>query len=160
MELNEDTKNFLTGTAASLKGADRRLFMARTVGWLGPGGQRQAERDLHWNRVTIIKGTHELTSGIRCLDNFSGRGRKSAQQHLPRLLDDITAVVHGQTQTDPSFKTQRLYTRLTPAVVHQQLINDKGYTAEQLPSEETIRRKMRHLGYRHSLVAKCQPKKR
>jgi hypothetical protein len=134
--------------------------MARTVRWLGPGGQRQAERELGWNRVTILKGTHELTSGIRCVDHFAGRGRKRAEEHLPRLLDDITAIVDGQSQTDPSFQTQRLYTRLTPAVVRQQLSLREGYTQEQLPCTETIRRKMRQLGYRPTRVAKCRPKKR
>jgi hypothetical protein len=159
MDLNEDTKSYLVAEAASLRGADRRLFMARTVRWLGLGGQRQAERLLGWNRVTIVKGTHELTSGIRCLDHFAGRGRKPAEEHLPRLLKDITAIVDGQSQTDPSFQTQRLYTRLTPTVVRQQLLDD-GYAEEQLPSTETIRRKMRQLGYRPTRVAKCRPKKR
>src|SRR3954454_22730050 len=93
MDLNEDTKNYLMATAASVKGATRRLFMARTVRWLGSGGQRQAERELGWNRVTVLKGTHELTSGIRCVDHFSGRGRKPAEEHLPSLLRDIAAIV-------------------------------------------------------------------
>jgi hypothetical protein len=78
---------------------------------------------------------------------------------LPCLLKDITAIVDGQCQTDPSFQTQRLYTRLTPTVVRQQLLDD-GYAEEQLPSTETIRRKMRQLGYRPTRVAKCRPKKR
>ena len=159
MDLGEDTKSYLVAAADSLTGADRRLFMARTVRWLGPGGQRQAERLLGWNRVTIAKGMHELTSGIRCVDHFAGRGRKPAEVHLPRLLEDITAIVDGQSQTDPSFQTQRLYTRLTPAVVRRQLLRG-GYAAEQLPSAETIRRKMRQLGYRPTRVAKCRPKKR
>jgi hypothetical protein len=160
MDLSEDTKGYLIATAGSLKGAHRRLFMARTVRWLGSGGQRQAERQLGWNRGTILKGTHELLSGIRCVDHFCGRGRKRAEEHLPRLLQDITAVVDGQSQTDPSFRTQRLYTRLTPAVVRQQLLSRRGYAEGQLPSPETIRRKMRQLGYRPTRVAKCRPKKR
>ena len=159
MDLNEDTKSYLIAAAASLAGADRRLFMARTVRWLGLGGQRQAERMLGWNRVTIVKGTHELTTGIRCVDHFAGRGRKPAETHLLRLLEDITAIVDGQSQTDPSFRTQRLYTRLTPVVVRQQLLG-RGYADGQLPSDETIRRKMRQLGYRPTRVAKCRPKKR
>ena len=159
MDLSEDTKSYLVAAAASLTGADRRLFMARTVRWLGSGGQRRAERMLGWNRVTLVKGTHELTSGIRCVDHFAGRGRKPAEGHLPRLLEDIIALVDGQSQTDPSFQTQRLYTRLTPAVVRQQLLGC-GYVEGRLPSAETIRRKMRQLGYRPTCVAKCRPKKR
>src|SRR3954452_5546638 len=119
MELTDPVKEYLIVTAAALKGSDRRLFMARTVRLLGPGGQRRAERELGWNRVTIGKGMHELTSGIRCVDYFSGRGRNRAEEHLPNLLDDIRAIVDAQSQTDPTFKTQRLYTRLTVAEVRR-----------------------------------------
>ena len=113
---------------------------------------------LGWNRVTIVKGMHELASGIRCVDHFAGRGRKPAEGHLPRLLEDITALEDGQSQTDPSFQTQRLYTRLTSTVVRRQLLG-RGHAEGRLPSAETIRRKMRQLGYRPTRVAKCRPKK-
>ena len=160
MELTGPVKDYLQGTADSLAGGDRRLFMARTVRLLGPAGQRQAERELGWNRVTIRKGMHELTSGIRCLDAFCLRGRKRAEEHLPNLLTDIKAIVDAQCQTDPSFQTQRLYTRLTAAKVREQLIRQKNYTEEQLPTAETIRCKIHHLGYHLRKVQKCKPKKR
>ena len=160
MELTSQVKEYLQGTADSLRGAGRRLFLARTVRWLGPDGQRQAERELGWNRVTIRKGMHELTTGIRCVDAFCLRGRKRAEQHLPELLTDIKALVDDQCQTDPSFQTRRLYTRLTAAAVREQLVLQKGYTQEQLPSAETIRCKIHQLGYRLRKVQKCKPKKR
>jgi hypothetical protein len=160
MELTGQVKDYLQGTVDSLHGADRRLFMARTVRFLGPHGQRRAERELGWNRVTIRKGMHELTSGIRCVDAFCLRGRKCAEEHLPTLLSDIKAIVDGQCQTDPSFQTQRLYTRLTAATVREQLVLHKGYTDEQLPSAETIRCKIHQLGYHLRKVQKCKPKKR
>jgi Rhodopirellula transposase DDE domain len=159
MELTEPVKEYLSTTAAELKGSDRRLFMARTVRLLGSGGQRRAERELGWNRVTISKGMHELTSGIRCVDYFSGRGRKRAEELLPNLLGDIRAIVDGQCQTDPTFQTQRLYTRLTASEVRNQLLR-KGYLDADLPTVETIRQKMHQLGYHLRKVAKCQPKKK
>src|SRR5262249_30014000 len=134
--------------------------MARTVRLLGRAGQRRARSEAGWSRVTIRKGMHELTTGIRCVDAFGLRGRHRAEEHLPRLLDDIKAVVDGQCQTDPSFRTQRLYTRLTAKAVRQRLIDHKGYTDEQLPTAETIRCKMHYLGYRLRKVQKCRPKKR
>src|SRR6516225_8501699 len=127
MEFTGQVKEYLQGTADSLRGSDRRLFMARTV---------------------------------RCLDAFCLRGRKRAEEHLPRLLTDIKAIVDAQCQTDPSFQTQRLYTRLTAATVRHQLIAQKGYTDEELPSAETIRCKIHQLGYRLRKVQKCKPKKR
>jgi len=159
MELTDQVKDYLRETAASLRGFDRRLFMARTVRLLGPSGQRRADRELGWNRVTIRKGTHELDSGIRCLDAFSARGRTRAEERLPDLLDDVRCIIDGQSQTDATFHSQRLYTRLTAAEVRRQLIAQKGYTNGQLPSDETIRRKIRDLGYHLRKVAKSKPKK-
>jgi hypothetical protein len=79
---------------------------------------------------------------------------------LPNLIDDIDAIVKGQSQTDPTFKTTRLYTRLSSAEVRQQLIEQKGYNDSDLPSEETIRQKLQELGYRMRSVQKSQPKKK
>ena len=160
MELTDTLKQYALTTAAALHGSDRRLFMARTVQLLGSGGQRLAEQQLGWSRVTIRKGLHELTSGIRCLDAFGLRGRKRSEQHLPTLLDDIKALVDGQCQTDPTFQTQRLYSRLTATTVRNELIKQFGYRSRELPREETIRCKMHQLGYHLAKVQKCKPKKR
>src|SRR5450755_1829022 len=159
MELVEGVKELLIQTANALKGSERRLFMARTVRVLGEGGQRRAERELGWNRATIRKGEHELESGIRCVDAFEQRGRKRSEAHLPDLLKDITAIVDGQSQADPQFRTNRLYTRLTATEVRRQLITQKGYRNEELPTAETISTKLNALGYYPQKVAKSQPQK-
>jgi len=160
MELTDELKTLFIETAKVLKSSERRIFMARVVKTLGKGGQRRAERELAWNRHTIRKGKHELESGIRCVDNLSGRGRKRAEEHLPNLLDDIKAILDGQSQTDPTFKTTQLFTRLSAAQVRRQLIAQKGYTDAELPCEETIRVKINQLGYRLKSVQKSRPKKR
>ena len=79
--------------------------MAQTVLELGYGGSMVAEEELGWNRCTINKGIKELKSGITCVDNYSARGRKKAEELLPRLLPDIKKLVDSQSQTDPSFKS-------------------------------------------------------
>ncbi len=160
MELTADTLTLLKETAKKLKGSDRRLFMARTVRSLGPGGQRRAARALGWGRDTIRKGTCELTSGLRCHDNYAGRGRKRAEEHLPSLLEDIKAIVDGQSQSDPQFKSKRLYTRLSAAEVRRQLILQKGYQEEELPTARTISAKLNFLGYHPTRVAKSRPQKK
>ncbi len=160
MAITESFRIHLIQTAEALRGAERRLFMARTVQCLGPGGQRQAEAELGWNRSTIRKGMHELRGGITCCDAFSRRGRLRAEERLPDLLDDIRDVVKAQSQTDPRFRTQRLYTRLTAEEVRRQLRVRKGYTDAELPVARTIRRKLDDLGFRLTKVAKCKPKKR
>ena len=160
MELVEEAKELFIKTAKALKGSERRLFMARTVRALGEGGQSLAERELRWNRGTIRKGEHELESGIVCVDAYSSRGRKRSEEHLPNLLKDITAIVDGQSQADPQFRTKRLYTRLTASEVRQQLMRQFGYTDEELPTAETIGTKLNELGYSLKKVAKTKPQKK
>jgi len=159
MELTDDLKGLLIETEKQLKGSDCRLFMARTVKALGPGGASRAERELGWNRKTIRKGMHELESGITCVDAFGSRGRKRAEEHLPNLLSDIRAIVDSQSQTDPQFKTNRLYTRLTATQVRRQLIAQTGYTDQELPTSTTIANKLNKMGYYPMKVAKSKPKK-
>src|SRR3954447_13332045 len=104
MELTDGFKANIVETAKTLRGPQRRLFMARTVQSLGEGGQRRAEAEFGWNRVTIRKGMHELTSGIACCDAYSLRGRLRAEDHLPNLLIDIKNIVTSQSQADPRFR--------------------------------------------------------
>jgi hypothetical protein len=47
------------------------------------------------------------------------------EEPLPYLLDDIKAIVDSQSQTDPQFHSQRMYTRMTAAEVRRQLIVQK-----------------------------------
>jgi hypothetical protein len=149
----------LVGAAEALQGSQRRLFMAKTVAAIGRGGQLWAEAHLGWNRGTIRKGMHELRSGMTCADAFHCRRRKPAEEHLPRLLDDIRSIADGQSQADPKFQTKRLFTRISAAEVRRQLIATKGYTDEQLPTQQTINRKLNTLGFRLTKVAKCRPQK-
>ena len=159
MELTEEVKGLLWNTAKELKGSARRVFMARTVRALGPGGQRLAEREVGWNRGMMREGMHEMERGMVCVDAFSSRGRKRSEDHLPNLFNDITAIVDGQSQADPQFRTTRLYTRLTATEVRRQLLAQKGYTDEELPTAETIGSKLNQLGYSPKKVAKSQPQK-
>jgi hypothetical protein len=160
MEGTDSLKALFMDTARSLTGSARRLFMARTVKERGPGGQRRAEREFGWSRVTIRKGTHELASGFTCLDAFTARGRKRVEAHLPTLLADIKAIVDSQSQTDPQFRTTRLYTRLSAAEVRRQLIAQKGDSDDTLPTVQTLTSTLNALGYYPKKVAKSQPQKK
>ncbi|HEY9827564.1 MAG TPA: hypothetical protein V6D19_19170 [Stenomitos sp.] len=134
--------------------------MAKTVEELRTGGQRKAERELGWHRDLIRKGQREVNSGIICIDAFSSRGRKLTEDRLPMLLEDIQAIVDSQSQSDPQFKTNRLYTRLSVAQLRLELIAQKGYSDEQLPTNETLRKRLNELGFFPSKVGKTRPKKR
>lgn len=160
MDLTPELCAFIRTTARSFQsGAPRRRYMAQTVETFGLS-QRQAQRHFGWGRDTLRKAAHERRSGITCADAFSARGRKPAEVHLPRLLDDIKEIVQEHLQADPTLQTTRVYCRLSAARVRQQLIDRKGYLAEQVPSIETLTNKLNALGFRLRKVAKCRPKKK
>jgi transposase len=160
VELTTELKIIFIETVKELKGYARRTFMARVVNSLGRGGQRRAAKEFGWCRDTIRKGQQEFTDHFCYIDRFRERGRKPAEAHLPHLLDDIRDIVDGQSLTDPTFQTTRLYTHLSAAEVRRQLIAQKDYHDAELPSEETIRVKLNQLGYYPITVKKCQPLKK
>ena len=159
MDLNPDVCTFIRETAEAFSGAERRCYIARTLGQFSLS-QRAARRLFGWGRDTIRKAQHEARTGITCHDATSCRGRKRTEFHLPRLLDDIRAIAQDHCQTDPKFQTTRLYCRLTAAAVRRQLIERKGYTDQQLPCVATIGRKLNALGFRLRKVGKCRPLKK
>jgi hypothetical protein len=159
MDLTPELCAFIRTTARSFSsGAPRRRYMAQTVETFGLS-QRRAQRLLGWGRDTLRKAAHERRSGITCVDAFAARGRKPAEVHLPRLLEDIKGIVQEHLQADPTLQTPRLYCRLSASRVRRQLIERKGYAPQQVPSIETITNKLNALGFRLRKVAKCRPKK-
>lgn len=101
MKLTESLEVLFTITAAALKSAARRVFMARTVQKLELGRQAAAMRELWWSEWRIRKGRRELANGFVCVDAFHLWDRRPVETRLPRLLDDLHAVVDGQSQSDP-----------------------------------------------------------
>jgi transposase len=160
MELAPEVVDLIRRSADGFPwGPQRRRYMADTVETLGLG-QRQAQQLFGWGRDTLRKALRERRTGITCVDATSQRGRKPAESHLPRLLDDIKDLVKDHVQTDPTFQTTRLFCRLSAPEVRRQLIERKGYSHEQLPSVQTITLKLNALGFRLRKVAKSRPKKR
>ena len=159
-KLTPELKKLLNETRSKLNGSERRKFMAKVVRLLGRGGQIRAERELGWDRKTIIKGTKELKSGFDCIDNFSGRGRHPVEKKLENLLEDITQIVSPVSQCDPTFRSTELYSPLTAEEVYRRLIEDKNYHPDQLPTVRTISTKLNQLGFRLKKVTKCKPKKK
>ena len=160
MDLAPEVVELIRRTAAGFPwGPARRRYMADTVTTLGLG-QRQAYVLFGWGRDTVRKALHERRTGLTCQDATSCRGRKPVEHHLPRLLDDIKDIVNDHVQPDPTFRTTRLYCRLTAPEVRRQLIDRNGYTDDQLPSLQTITTKLNGLGFHLSRVRKCLPKKK
>ncbi|MDY0406309.1 ISAzo13 family transposase [Virgibacillus sp. 179-BFC.A HS] len=152
-------KDILHDTINKLTGSDKRIALAKTAKAYGKGGQSLVAEEFNVSRDTIRKGLYEMETGICYEDAFYLRGRKKAEEKLPDLLKDIKEIVDGQSQTDPNFKTTRLFTRLTIEKIREQLI-EKGYTDEELPSNQTLNTKTNQLGYKLDKVKKTKPAKK
>lgn len=159
MELTEEFKETLQETQGTLNGYARRHFMAQIVETVFGGKPSHAERELGWNRTTLRKALAEFQGAFCYIDRARERGRKRSEAHLPALLSDIRAIVDSQSQTDPTFRTNRLYTRLSAKQVRQQLIKQKGYSDDELPCAATIGNKLNELGYQLRAVQKSRPQK-
>ncbi|MCI5168264.1 MAG: hypothetical protein D3903_19790 [Candidatus Electrothrix sp. GM3_4] len=159
MELIDSTVKWLKSTAEQLKGSARRIFMAEAVQQLGYGGASAAQNKLGWNRGTVRKGLKELENGP-IGDRFSDRGRKKSEELLPNLLEDLKKIVEPECQTDPSFNTCRLYTRITAEEVRRRLLETYCYDEGSIPCARTISTKLNESGYKLKKVQKTKPQKK
>jgi hypothetical protein len=150
----------LRAGASRLRGHQRRLFMAEITLELCGGSARQAERRFGWGRETVHKGLHELQQGIRCVENFTARGRPRCEEARPQLAEDIRTIVEPHTQADPELKSERRYTNLTAKETLAELRSKKGYTNDELPSERTMRDILNRMGYRLKRIQKAKPLKK
>jgi len=84
--VTEGMKELIIETAESLSGYARRHFMANTVKKVFHGSPREAERELGWNRKTLRKALAEWDGEFCYIDQYHERGRKKAEEHLPKYL--------------------------------------------------------------------------
>ena len=111
--------------------------MGCVVNLLGWGGQSFAEQAMGWNRCTIRKGWSEYQSG-QAIEDYSGqKGRPSIEERLPNLLEDIRSIVEPSGQTDPTFRSTRIYSPLSAKEVRERLLAQYGYTDTELPCTRT-----------------------
>ena len=158
--LPEDQLATLKDAAGKLTGVKRRAFQAQvTLDYL-EGRARLAETLLGWSRRTVELGLHELRTGITCVAHFSARGNRKWEEKQPQLEADIRALADPESQVDPKFQSPFLYTRITARAMRQALIEEKGWTDEELPCQNTIGNILNRLGYRLRRVQKAKPVKR
>ena len=142
----------------NLKGSTRRMFLGQIALDLGKGGKVLVSAHLNISRQTLRKGIREIESGEIQKDRFNERGRKPLSETNPELVSSIKQIVDAASQTDPQFKSTRLYTRLSPRTVREKL-TEQGYEESSLPSKDTIGNVMKELGYKRKKVSKTKPKK-
>ena len=65
-----------------------------------------------------------------------------------------------KTQTDPELKSTRRYTNLSAGEVRKALIDQKGWSEEDLPAERTLRTILNRMNYRLKRIQKGRPLKK
>jgi len=146
--------------ARKLTGPKRRAFEAQvTLDYLD-GNIWKAEKVFGWSHHTVALGLNELRTGLTCLGNFSARGNRKTEEKFPELEADIRALAEPESQADPKFQSPFLYTRMTANAVRKALIDQKGWTDEELPHVNTIGEILNRLGFKLRPVQKTKPLKK
>ena len=143
-----------------LTSSEKRVYLAQIANKLGYGGQKIVCESFGIAPKTLSKGLQELESGIFIIDAFDQRGRHPVENFFPTILEDIKSIVDCESQIDPRFEDNRLFTRLTPEEIRLQLHKGKGYALDKLPSVKTIYNKVKDLGYCFTKVQKVKPLKK
>lgn len=158
-ELTESVRETIRSAARKLTGFRRRQFQAETAIKYCQGNPRQAEAVFGWGRDAVNTGLNELRTGIRCVDNFSTRGRHKTEERQPELVREIHALVDSHSQADPKFQTPLAYTRMTAKAVREQLVANTAKKNRHVPAERTLYDILNRLGYRLRRVRKTKPQK-
>ncbi len=91
---------------------------------------------------------------------MSGKGNKRTEEKDLQLAQAIREIVEPHSQVDPDFKRSFAYVKITAKAVRQALIDEKGYSDEQLPTERTMNTLLNRLGYSLKRVEKTKPVKK
>ena len=159
-ELTESVRDTIRSAARKLTGFRRRQFQAEMAIKYCRSNPRCAERVFGWGRAAVNTGLNELRTGIRCLEDYSTRGRPRSEETRPELVQEIHALVEAEAQADPKFQTPLAYTRITAKAVREQLLAKAGGDARHVPAERTMHDLLNRLGYRLRRVQKTKPQKK
>jgi hypothetical protein len=147
-------------TSKTLTGHARRAFQAKITKTCLDGNVRKAESIFGWGRETVSLGLKELESGYICYVEIHERGDKKTEVKLANLEQDIRALVEPSAQVDPKFRSPFAYTRITARGLRKALLDEKGYTDEELPTERSLNDIANRLGYKLRRVQKSKPIKK
>ena len=159
-ELTESVRETIQSAARKLTGFQRRQFQAEMAIKYCRGNPRRAEQVFGWGREAVNTGLNELRSGIRCVEDYSTRGRRKSEEKSPELVEEIHALVEPESQADPKFQTPLAYTRITAKAVHERLVANTTGDGRHVPAERTVYDILNRLGYRLRRVQKTKPQKK
>lgn len=108
----------------------------------------------------IKKCILEFEKGEEIKPEKETRGRKSVEKKYPNLASDIENILDEYSQTDPRFKSERMYVRLTINEIIKLLVETGKYTLESLPKKSAMSKYLKKLGYNLKKVKKVKPLKK
>jgi len=159
--IDRDCVELLRLAASKLPRHAHRTFVAEVTIRLCQGNARRAEERFGWGRETVRKGLQELRENTVIADkNVKPRGPVRSEDRNPQLAKDIRAIVEPKTQTDPELKSTRRYTNLSAGEVRKALIDEKGWSPEDVPAERTLRTILNRMEYRLKRIQKGRPLKK
>ena len=103
-------------------------------------------RRFGWGRETVAKGAHERRTGVRCLNDVRGHGRRRAEDVNPKLAQDVRAFVEPRCYADPALRSSRVYGTASAGEVLAAM-RAKGHADAELPAERTMRDVLNRMGY-------------
>lgn len=120
------------------------------------GSAWRAETVFGWCRHSVNTGLNELWTGIRCLDNFSKRGRRKTEGNVSEIEAEIRKIVEPHAQADPTFQATQAFTRITAQFVREQLLKNRKLR-KSVPCRQTIGTILNRMGYSLKRVQKTRP---
>jgi hypothetical protein len=156
---DETTIATIKSAARKLTGSARREFQAGVTLDHCHGSPRFARELFGWSPDSIRKGLAEREMNCMIVDRQRS-GRPKYVDKIADLQNDIRSLVDPNSQTHPTFETTFRYTRMTAKAVIEALVQEKGYTKEELPALSTMRELLGKMGYRLRRVQKTKPQKK
>lgn len=158
-ELSQQAKDLIGRLVGMIPWPEKRAAMGDVTISLLDGKPRVAEDVFGWNRNTTELGMNEFRSKFLCLNDLSNRRKPKTEEKFPGLLSDIEEIMEPYCQSDTHLRTTLLYTNMTAKSVYQMLLQ-KGWSEEELPTMRTISNILNRQGYRLRTVEKTKVQKK
>lgn len=105
------------------------------------------------------KKSYYFTLGLIKKNKIETRGRKSLLKKYPELKDDIKRILETQLSTDPKFKSEKRYVRLTVKEIKLELIKTGKYQENSF-NNSSLNNIINKIGYNLKKVKKTKPLKK
>ena len=157
--ISEDVVGLVARLVDLIPWPDRRRAMGDATLVLLDGKHRVAEDVFGWGRSVVQVGINEFKTGISCLNDISTRVKPKTEEKSPELLIEIHNIMEPHSEADSHLRTTLLHTNMTAKTVYDVLV-EKGWSAESLPTVRTISNILFRQNYKLRTVAKTKIQKK